>query len=70
LSEKIEVYTKHLVDGYEAELNLKEESSGTMKVFGMLPFIAESLLDRTTLVVDELDAKIHPVITTSYHPAI
>ncbi|GAA0279437.1 hypothetical protein GCM10008922_42680 [Faecalicatena contorta] len=49
---------------------MKEESSGTMKVFGMLPFIAESLLDRTTLVVDELDAKIHPVITTSYHPAI
>lgn len=61
-NEKIEVYTKHFVDGYEAELNLKEESSGTMKVFGMLPFIAESLLDGTTLVVDELDAKMHPVL--------
>lgn len=61
-NDKIEVYTKHLVDGYEAELNLKEESSGTMKVFGMLPFIAESLLAGTTLIVDELDAKIHPVL--------
>lgn len=61
-NEKIEVYTKHLVNGYEAELNLKEESSGTMKVFGLLPFIAESLLDGTTLVVDELDAKIHPLL--------
>lgn len=61
-NEKIEVYTKHFVDGYEAELNLKEESSGTMKVFGILPFIAGSLLDGTTLVVDELDAKIHPVL--------
>ena len=60
----------HLVDGYEAELNLNDDSSGTLNGFGMLPFIAESLLDRTTLVVDELDAKIHPVITTSYHPAI
>lgn len=61
-NEKIEIYTKHLVGGYEAELNLKEESSGTMKVFGMLPFIAESLLKGTTLVVDELDAKIHPML--------
>ncbi|MEG0721366.1 MAG: AAA family ATPase, partial [Lachnospiraceae bacterium] len=38
------------------------ESSGTMKVFGMLPFIAEILLEVITLVVDELDAKIHPVL--------
>lgn len=60
--EKIEIFTKHLVDGYEAELNLKEESRGTMKLFGMLPFIADSLLCGTTLIVDELDAKIHPAL--------
>ena len=58
----IEVFTKHLVDGNEAELNLLEESSGTRKIFGLLPFIAESLLDGTTLVIDELDAKIHPLL--------
>ena len=59
---RIDVYTKHMVDGYEAELNLLEESSGTKKLFGLLPFIAASLLSGTTLVIDELDAKIHPVL--------
>ncbi|MDO4285446.1 MAG: ATP-binding protein [Eubacteriales bacterium] len=61
-NEKIEVYTKHVVDGYESELQLSEESSGTRKLFGLLPFIAASLVSGTTLVIDELDAKIHPVL--------
>ena len=60
--DRIEVFTKHAVDGHEAELNLSDESSGTKKLFGLLPFIAESLIDGTTLVIDELDAKIHPVL--------
>lgn len=59
---RIDVYTKHMVEGYEAELNLFEESSGTKKLFGLMPFIADSLLSGTTLVIDELDAKIHPVL--------
>lgn len=61
-NDMIEVYTKHLVDGLETELNLSDESSGTKKLFGLLPFIAGSLLKGTTLVIDELDAKIHPVL--------
>lgn len=61
-NERIEVYTKHIVDDYEFELNLSEESSGTKKLFGLLPFIAHSLVSGTTLVIDELDAKIHPVL--------
>ncbi len=60
--ERIEVYTKHVVDDDEFELNLSEESSGTKKLFGLLPFIADSLISGTTLVIDELDAKIHPVL--------
>ena len=60
--DRIEVFTKHEVDGYEAELNLSDESSGTKKLFGLLPFIAESLIDGSTLVIDELDAKIHPAL--------
>ena len=61
-NDRIEVFTKHVVNGYEAELNLVDESSGTKKLFGLLPFIAKSLLKGTTLVIDELDAKIHPVL--------
>ena len=58
----IQVFTKHNVDGNAYEINLSEESSGTKKLFGLLPFIAESLTKGTTLVIDELDAKIHPVL--------
>ncbi len=56
----IEVYTKHVVEGLSTELALSEESSGTKKLFGLLPYIARSLVCGTTLVIDELDAKIHP----------
>ena len=61
-NERIEVYTKHIVDDCEFELKLSEESSGTKKLFGLLPFIANSLVSGTTLVIDELDAKIHPIL--------
>ncbi|MCJ7836640.1 ATP-binding protein [Cuneatibacter sp. NSJ-177] len=58
----VEIFTKHSVDGYEQELKLEEESSGTRKLFGLLPSIADGLLKGTVLVIDELDAKIHPVL--------
>lgn len=61
-NDRIEVFTTHRVEEYETELNLSEESSGTKKLFGLLPFIAMSLLEGTTLVIDELDAKLHPVL--------
>ena len=58
----IDIFTKHCIDGVETEIGLFDESSGTQKLFGLLPFIAESLLTGTVLVVDELDAKIHPLL--------
>ena len=61
-NDMIEVFTKHRVDDVETELELADESSGTKKLFGLLPFIAASLITGTTLVIDELDAKIHSVL--------
>lgn len=61
-NDMIEVFTKHRVEDVETELELADESSGTKKLFGLLPFIAASLITGTTLVIDELDAKIHPVL--------
>lgn len=58
----IEVYTKHVAEGKSTELTLSEESSGTKKLFGLLPYIAKSLVYGTTLVIDDLDAKIHPLL--------
>lgn len=60
--ENLEVYTSHVVDGETYELRLPDESNGTIKVFGMLPYIADSLLSGATLLVDELDAKLHPLL--------
>ena len=56
------VYTKHIVDNEEAEISLSNESSGTQKIFGLLPFIIQSLLNGSTLIIDELDAKLHPML--------
>lgn len=56
------VYTTHVVSGYKAELELHEESRGTRKIFGMLPFIVRSLSEGRVLVIDELDAKLHPLL--------
>lgn len=60
--DRIEIFTTHILDGKRTELKLIDESSGTRKLFGLLPFIAWSLVDGKTLVIDELDAKIHPVL--------
>jgi len=59
----IKIFTSHVVDGDEYELNLvKDESNGTIKVFGILPYIAESIMFGRTLIIDELDAKLHPLL--------
>ena len=59
---RIEIYTRHIVDGKDVEFKLKEESSGTRKIFGLLPFVANSIVNGRTLIIDELDAKIHPIL--------
>lgn len=60
--QKMRIYTRHTVDGKSTELSLEDESSGTLKLFGILPYVASALLHGRTLVIDELDAKIHPLL--------
>lgn len=62
ISEKsdIKISTKHIIDGKEYELDLHEESNGTKKIFGMLPLFLIVLDEGGTMIVDELDAKLHP----------
>ncbi len=40
----------------------KEESAGTQKFFKLIGPVLESLYDGTVLVVDELEAKLHPLL--------
>ena len=60
--DELKVYTSHVVDDRNYELELWEESKGTIKIFGILPNIADCLLHGTALIVDELDAKLHPLL--------
>lgn len=58
----IEIYTKHHGEQYDEELAIEEESNGTQKLFHLLPYIIRSLTKGTTLIVDELDARLHPLL--------
>ncbi|KJS18000.1 MAG: abortive infection protein [Peptococcaceae bacterium BRH_c4b] len=55
------VYTTHcLEDGSCEELPFEEESSGTRKLFGLLPFLLGCLHKGSLVIADEMDAKLHP----------
>ena len=54
------VFVKHEVDGKGYELRLSEESAGTQKLMGLAAFLLAALERGGTVVVDELDAKLHP----------
>ncbi len=56
----VDIFTKHNISGYESELKLDEESNGTIKLFGIMPYIVRSLTDGSIFIADELDAKLHP----------
>lgn len=58
----IKIYTIHEINGKKYQLNLHDESSGTIKIFNIIPFIIEALSKGCTLIVDELDAKLHPLL--------
>lgn len=58
-----EVYTKHrLENGVYKELRFREESSGTRKIFSILPVVLSGIDKGRFFVIDELDAKLHPAL--------
>lgn len=61
-STKKRIFTIHQNNKINYEINLSDESSGTRKMFGLASNVISSLLNGKTLVVDELDAKLHPLL--------
>lgn len=58
-----EVYAVHqLENGSRKELNFEQESSGTRKIFAILPAVLEAIDQGILVVIDELDAKLHPML--------
>lgn len=49
--------------GQKEELRLQEESSGTLKMISLYEDIKGAIMNGSTLFVDELDAKLHPLLT-------
>ena len=59
----VEIYTVHeRENGERRELKLKEESSGTRKVISILPMLLSGIDRGDFFVIDELDAKLHPML--------
>lgn len=70
------IYTQRVLsNGLTKELNLNDESSGTIKLFNLMPQLIECLSMGKFVIVDEMDAKLHPkllgyIIRLFTNPAI
>lgn len=58
----IEFNTYHIVNGNKYPLKLEEESFGTQNLFTIAPILYEVLKKGKTLVIDEIDRSIHPLL--------
>lgn len=57
---KKQFYTQRKLNGRVYELSYADESDGTKKVIAALPVILLALQEGRLVIVDELDAKLHP----------
>lgn len=55
-----ELYTIRTIDGKKFELPFNHESDGTKKLIAALPVILVALQEGRLIIIDELDAKLHP----------
>ncbi|KAF5077571.1 AAA domain, putative AbiEii toxin, Type IV TA system [anaerobic digester metagenome] len=51
--------------GYEAKLAFSDESSGTQKMFALYQPIKDALKNGSLLLVDEMNARLHPLLIRS-----
>ena len=58
--ENNQVYLKRRVDNKDYEILYMEESEGTRKLISALPVLLLALRDGRLVIIDELDAKLHP----------
>ena len=59
-SDEKQLYLKRTIAGKLYELSLSEESDGTRKLIAALPAILIALQEGRLVIIDELDAKLHP----------
>lgn len=54
------------IDGGTATIPLEEESDGTLKMFALYPALQDTLENGGVLFVDELNARLHPLLVRSF----
>ena len=59
-SDEKQLFLKRTIAGKSYELSLTEESDGTRKLIAALPTILIALQEGRLVIIDELDAKLHP----------
>ena len=59
---RIQINTEHKIGDNSYQLDLNEESNGTKKIFNLLPLFVVALENGSAIVIDELDAKMHPLV--------
>lgn len=55
-----QLYLKRVIEGEEYELPFINESDGTRKLIAALPVLIYALQEGRLVIIDELDAKLHP----------
>ena len=55
-----QLYTQRTVNGKNYELKFLDESDGTQKLIAVLPVLLLALNEGRLVIIDELDAKLHP----------
>ncbi len=56
----------HMISGGTASIPLEEESDGTLKMFALYPVLQDTLDNGGVLLVDELNARLHPLLVRSF----
>ena len=67
-TEHIEVDAVHRIEGTDetAVIPLEEESDGTLKMFALFPALQDTLDCGGVLCIDELNARLHPLLVRSF----
>lgn len=55
-----QLFTQRTVNGKSYELRFMDESDGTQKLIAVLPVLLMALREGRLVIIDELDAKLHP----------
>lgn len=65
---RVSIDAKHKMIGEEAfaKMPLGEESAGTLKMFSLYPSLMETLKHGGVLFVDELNARLHPLLVRNF----